>query len=279
MNKKNYFRKGQVGIIAVLVGIVIFTLGMSVAARVVTDTRLASRSEEGIRANAAAEAAMEIAMSRTIPELLTSPSGTWEDGELVEATYTVTALPPQGQPYELGLMNEGDTRTVWLVDVANDPNLNPFTATPYSQDFQIAWFSATPGTGVEVTVYYNDLSSNEEVSVWRQFVTTQGNSVVIDPNDSINPGRRPPNFDPATDQFYLVRIKMIEGNADQLPGVVVVPDPDTGTFPIQEFSIVADGSTQDGQIRRRTTGKRRVGEIPAFFDYALANGGGDLVKQ
>lgn len=279
MNIKNYLQTGQVGIIAVLVGIVIFTLGMSVAARVVTDTRLASRSEEGIRAYAAAEAAMEIAMSRTIQELLTSPSGTWTDGQLVDADYAATALPARiaGEQYEykLGPMSAGDTRTVWLVNVANDPNLNPFSvdSTPYSQDFQIAWFGP-PGTSVEVTVYYNDLSLNEEVSVWRQFVTTQGNSVLIDPS---NPDNRPPNYDPTTDRFYLARIKMIEGSA--VDGVFVYPDPDTGTFPIQEFSIVANGMTRDDQIRRRTTGKRKVGEIPAFFDYVLANGGGNLVKQ
>lgn len=280
---KNYYLKsGQVGIIAVLVGIVIFTLGMSVAARVTTDVRLSARSEEGARTNAAAEASMEIAMAMSLEELAEvakgTPIPTWSDTDLVRSRLEVVAYPDPTHVsgaeyvYELGPMMEGDFRTVWLVHLAEEPDMDPFKADDYLESFQIVWSGAN--TKVEVALYYHSESSGEQVSLWRNLVV-KDNFFDIDPAIDT---KKPSNFNSTNplDQFYLVRIKMVEGDA--VDGVFVLPDKDTGIFPIQEFSIVADGETIDGQVRRRTTGRRKVGEIPLFFDYVLASGNGDLVK-
>lgn len=282
MNVKSYFNSGQIGIIAVLVGVVIFTLGMSTAARITTDIRVASRTEEGARAYAAAESATEIAMGQTNHALytayLTPAPVAWAGDGYVRGQYTVSGLPgrrpspPAEYFFDIGRINEGEAKTVWLVYLAENAsaNVTPFSATGYPEKFLVFWEGISPDLSdlrVEVTLYYQSSLTNE-VTVARRFETTS-NSVEFDPTNA----SQLPSFV----KYYLVRIKPIKKNIH----AYVLPDPaGSANFPIQEFSITSDGWTDatEDQIRRRTVGHRLVGEIPLFFDYVLANGGGSLIK-
>lgn len=283
MNKK-YFKSGQIGIIAVLLGVVIFTLGMATAARVTTDIKLSSRTEEGARAAAAAEAAMEIANSQSVYDLGNNPSlnPAWhDDAQFAFANYSVTPIPvrpaaPAEYRYEMGPIDDGETKTVWLVDLTASANSDPFdaNATPYpnNEDFEIHW--SPTNAKVEISLYYQSTNTvidptYEPVSVKRWFITSGGlfhvNNVPTDPSSI------PSDFN----QYYLVRIKAVNGS---VVDSYILPDQSGVDFPPQGFTIIADGWTANNQVRRRVSGTRNVGEIPLFFDYVLANGGGALIK-
>ena len=278
---KRYYKSGQIGIIAVLVGVVIFTMGMATAARITTDIRIASRTEEGARAYAAAESAMEIAMAQADNTLSTTAAGTWNGGDTyIGGDYTVTAQPNRTQvPYVYDFtVNEGNARTIWLVKMAESPipNVSPLhvslQATAYSEPFQVNWIGAdtasTADQRVEISLYWRNTAN--QILVKRWFKAGE-NYVIVDPTNATDL----PNFA----QYYLVRIKPIVGNISAR----IIPDPTSGAddFPIQEFSIVANGWTTAvaGQVRRRTVGTRIVGELPLYLDYVIANGVGNLSKQ
>jgi hypothetical protein len=49
-------------------------------------------------------------------------------------------------------------------------------------------------------------------------------------------------------------------------------------IPPQEYLIEATAQSAVGDVRKKVTVRRLVGEIPIFFDYVLANSSGDITK-
>lgn len=277
MKKQSYTITGQVGIIVVLVGIVIFTLGMATAARVTTDVQISGRAEEGQKAFYAAEAAMEIALHE---DLTVTTNGVWNDNpdpnlRSVNADWNATARPepdplnpPNDLPYEVGELALGQVRTIWLLFEPNDPQMSA----AYNDSFRIGWATnAADGDEVEISIFYESATASEPVVVARRYVEGPDDEILIDPTtNGITVGGTTAPFDPAfvvaTDRMLFARIKPVLGN-----GITDVVVDDYGDFPDQEFHITAVGQLVNQPVRRRVEGSRFVGGIPLFMDYVVAN--------
>lgn len=271
---------GQVGIIVVLVGIVIFTLGMATAARVTTDVRISSRAEEGQKAFYAAEAAMELALLDPVPFTALAEENDFDDWDdavganlpSVRADAFAEELPGANPNYTIDVLTQGQVKTIWLVHLVDDPNSNPLTALPYTGRFRIDW-DATNGLNadeVELTILYDSSDAAAEPVVVSRSYFTGDADLPIDLNDAARFAVLLPNFS----QFYALRIKPVVGDIEN----ITIDSYTAGGFPTQEFHITAVGQLVNQPVRRRVEGSRFVGEIPLFMDYVVANTGGDLAK-
>ena len=258
-NKTFMYQQGQVALIVVLTSIVIFTIGVSSAARITSDIKIASRTEEAEQAIAAAEAGLE----RALLAIKNSPmSPSFETGPRLvgtSATYTVNAsvIPGNIAGYSLGSVQKGTTKTVWLNDYPTDPFNS--AATSYAGDITIDWDIAAPGqVGLEFNIYY---IVGTTIGVKRDFVVTGGNPRTY--NLAAGAGL------PLSSRAILMRIHPSLQDLTELR----IFGFDTATFPIQGYDLEISAKTVQNEISRKIIAQKFFEDYPSYFDFVLYSDG------
>jgi hypothetical protein len=148
-------QSGQILLITLLVLSVALTIALSLIGRTTVDTSISSQVEESTRAFSAAEAGIEAALRNGY-----TGSGTVMLSES-NTNYSVTQETVGNEnTYDAGIIEEGQTKTIWLVhhDASGLAMLTDSNKYPVDKDIFVCWYgpvgnALTPA--LEMTVYYN----------------------------------------------------------------------------------------------------------------------------
>lgn len=247
-----------------MTAVVVLTIGIASASRIATDVKLSTQIQESGQAFYAAEAGIEngltINYSGSSTESCDLPVSFFNN--TAEADCTVTFIGTNGDPFSLGNISLGESRTVWMIAhnaTGNLPADIP-SAAKYTGDIDISWVPA--GETIEIVVVYLD-DGNYLID---RIVVGGGLTAIQSANyiDMANPD----------DGWILARIR------PTVRSVEVTIDP-SANMPNQGKEIDSIGKSRSGAIgsgvTRRIIYTKLYPSLPAIFDYVIFSKG-DLVK-
>lgn len=277
-------KKGQITLIALLLGILGLTVGLSVASRSLTDLKQASYVDFGTKALAAAEAGAEYGFNQLslgnincgaspLPDLVlpnaTGPLGPLRQLQIQTVTYEI--CPGVGYVRE-------DVGQDEVVEVDS-------TGFGAGGNFRVFWDgSAGKAKAVEVVVIYST-----DYSINRYAFNSSGNAIANSnfsasdttlsfpagcPSDTIFNNQVPMGVIPSGKggrEALLVRVKPLGG-----PSTIQICGNGSGLSP-QTYDVTATATTTNNTVRRVLVTKKNFGSLPGVFDNVIFSGG-DLRK-
>ena len=292
--------QGQTLLIILLIMSVVFTVGLSVISRSVTDVAVSQKEEEAARAFSAAEAGIEQALIA---------------GNLIDSTLGFTATVEgiaQNSPSFIlpQTLNAGETAPVWFIEHDSDNNLvctgscfSGNTVTLYWGENGTSSQSST-APAIEAAFVYTTAPDN--------YSTARIARVAYDTNStrrSNNSFEAPsgPLFSPSctigTTQFafcsvinnlsnlnppvtirpsasdtrglQMARLRILY-NTDKAHPVAIAVSGGNGTIPNQGSKIESTGTS--GESTRKIQVNKLFSDLPPIFDFALFSATGGLTK-
>ena len=237
---------GQVALIALLIMIVLLTVGLAVVSRSVTDIRISKESEESARAFSAAEAGIEEALKENLATWSPPPGGVGV-GDLT-AQVTVAKINSFKTRIE-----QNETAEV---------QLDGFAGT----GLNVSWSNS----GLELILIYDD--SGVYKAMRRALYNFSDGSVCGNNFTDVPSGLE--SIDVSTISPKILRIRPICSDAE-----VTVASTDSGLYPLPDQSYTIRSSAvipETGQTRSLEVTKS-VPILPPLFDYVLFSGG-SLIK-
>lgn len=258
-------QKGQVTLLAVILGVLGLTLGLSVASRSLSDLRQASTVDFGTKALAAAEAGVEYGLAQiaananfsvTQQELVDLIDGPLKDlaNIGIKTLKLDVSRPVAGFARSNGVVAKDD---VFQVD---------FSSGSPPQRFDIFW---TDADGIEVAA----LSTTYAVS---RFAYKRSGSAVAasfdpaagcDPVCDAFPAGSCSRVDTGGTNTLLLRIKPVQSQAE------ILVCPVGGTIPSQYYEVTATATTRNGTVKKVRVRRDVSGTLPGIFDNVLYSGG------
>lgn len=253
MNNQRGAQSGQVGLVVLLIGAVLLTVGIGVASQSVLESKTARQETESSQTFNYTEQGIEALLGRN----LSTSEGTFEDlGVTLEGytgTYQVVAQP--------GL------NTIVLSGHSTEVKLKLPPAT--TDRLKIEWLSSPPAVA-EPSIIVTIIDANG--SVVRYAYDPPGENTRSFDRDSVTQADGTYSvFVPYGSNSALARIKVVYGNA-----VVRVAGENT-QLPEQSYLITATGTKGSGETRTIQV-NRGLAAVPSIFDYALFAGTGDLTQ-
>ncbi len=270
MSKNN--KKGQVTLLAVILGVLGLTLGLSVASRSLSDLKQASTVDFGTKALAAAEAAAEYGLNQislgTVPNNCNTPTN-------------LLSLFPSGSGiktlnYAVCLSDDTFARSDGVI-LKDDAFQVDFTGSSFTGGLTVSW--KAPAEAVQINALYSTggVYSISRYAFRNDAATLTGSN--FDSNTAkVNGGacdltftgaafRSPTITVPAGSTLVLLRVTPIKGNSD----ILVCP---TGaSIPPQYYKVVATAETTNGTKKKVSVRRNVSGNLPGVFDNVLFSGG------
>lgn len=257
-----FLKRGQITLVAVVLGVVGLTLGLAVASRSLSDLRQASTVDFGTKALAAAESAAEYALSQINSQGALAANCGNPRTDLLTTLNFGTALNIQGLEYEICL-TPATAQTI-----AQDGVYQVDFGSAGTSTAPLVYWSAAPGVEVvavyanqyKVTRYAYRTGSNLSNSGFTPAASGSCSSVNGFVSDAI----------PAVDtgnNLILLRVKPIAG-----PGTIIVC---ANGSPIgnQQYQVTAKATTKNGLVKRVRVTRDVSGVLPGVFDNVLYSGG------
>jgi len=240
---------GQVALIALLIMIVLLTVGLAVVSRSVTDIRISKESEESARAFSAAEAGIEEALKGLagLPYTDNVYTGSTEVGGLsvdykVEKTSSFQTNIEQNETAEV--------------------QLDGFAGT----GLNVSWSNS----GLELILIYDD-SGVYKAMRWALYNFSDG-SVCGNNFTDVPSGLE--SIDVSTISPKALRIRPICRDAEV---TVASSDPGLNPLPDQSYTIRSSAVVPETGQTRSLEVTKSVPILPPLFDYVLFSGG-SLIK-
>lgn len=262
---RNFFRRGQITLLAVILGVLGLTLGLSVASRSLSDLRQASTVDFGTKALAAAEAGVEYGLN------LININGA------AAVNCVFTPVPGVTFPASLGISSltyeicqSGNNFAQSLGVVARDDVFQvDFTGAASPTSFDVWW---TDADGIEISA----LSTTYNVSRYAYRHPSSSVATSFDMAPGCGSFCGDVTF-PSSNRYcgrvntgpdvLLLRVKPIEN-----PGNVLVC-PVGGVIPPQYYNVTANAVTTNGTTKVVTVRRDISGTLPGIFDNVLYSGG------
>lgn len=251
--KKN--QSGQIALVILLIMVVILTIGLSLAARSITDIRISQDEKEAVRAFSAAEAGIEEALRQ---DLSIWSGGSVSVGVGISANVTVASVYDitieKGEPFTMDLTMPN----VYL----GAHNLDIFWTKTDDSEENPGGCDINGPAAMEIIVYKSDSS------LIRYVYDASGCTVSNDFQNS-NAG---------SDGYFSKASLIINPPADQLirmrtfyrkASLRVVSDQSLGD---QIYRITSEASSADNKVGKIIV-DRTVATVPGIFDYVLFSGG------
>lgn len=275
-------RSGQITLLAILLGVLGLTVGMSVASRSLSDLKQASYVDFGTKALAAAEAGAEYGLN----QITISPpaSGCVNSGNLVAT----------GQPLDiLGTNPALDIKSVTVdmcksssgyvnESVAAEDVMQVDMTSGAAGNFYVLWENTAQA--VEVTAIYSDYSirrfafnSGSPTSApWNNNnftnVNTAPGSISNCPTSGLN--YQSPAISTAANPYLMqLRVKPLGGTA-----TIQVCTDIAGGVEAQSYNVVSTAETNNNVVKKIQVTKDIYGNLPAIFDNVIYSGG-SLIKN
>lgn len=240
MNKNS----GQITLVALLVMVVLLTVGLAVVSRSVTDIRISKEAEESARAFSAAEAGIEDLLKEDLV-------GLPYVGDIYQGSTQVGGLTVG---YSVERTNSFQTK-IAQNDVA-EVKLDGFTGTGVEVDWR--------NSGLELSLIYQ--SGGYKIARWALY-----NGPSCGENFTVVPsGRFPIDFS-AYSSPKVLRIRPICAETTVTVSGVGAPLPD------QFYIIRSSATVPEGGQTRSIELTKSLPLLPPIFDYVLFSGGG-LIK-
>lgn len=275
--KKSARQSGQALIIILLVMAVGLTIGLSIVSRSITDIRISQQEEESARAFSAAEAGIE--------QVLIGGEKDFSVGGVdVQVTETAqgggTAFNFNNNQFE-----EGDVRTVWLVEHDTDGNLDPsvkyegsYIEVYWGNEGQAAGEDETPA--LEATIIYEESGYKVARHTFDPNAGRRGANKFGTPESG---GPHGLTVDGQTFNFqfkgrieplpsgtlYALRLRL-HYNGTQAHALGVEGN---GTFPSQGKCYQSTATVPETGITRKVQQCQSHKAPPGIFDYVLFSGG------
>lgn len=265
MKKDSFCQRGQIVLVALLIGLVVLTIGLGVANRSITDIKLSRQEEESTRAFNVAEAGIEEFLKEA-------------DLSVHVKRHVNPDVDGTGIRRVIDVAGEGE------LEVALKPNETAeidLSGIDYEDSLRIYWIdtekgedpgSCSEGEGqasasIEVMIYHKE---GDIYSVRRSgFNSCSG---LYNEFEEADAGSDP--FKSATDIFVnnddkLVRVRVLYNEAT----IHIVGRSSLG---VQMYKITSRAQASVGETRQIEV-ERTKPALPAIFDYVLFSGG-SLVK-
>ncbi len=276
-------KKGQVAVWIVLISVVGLTLGLSIAARSLSNLRQSSELEETNRAFSAAEAGVEKALYQ-----LESSGG-------VTPVLTPQPLSAGGAEYEYTVDQIGSGSEIVLSPDLEKDKVVQVDASGMNGDVVIYWVNAddtdqssgTNRASLLITMVSKEAEDNYQVARFAYNPSDTG-GVVRDNNFSLSSGggggelvggvtflekTAALTLPGSATSEKIIRIRALYNNEANTIGLRALSD----TFPFQYYVITSTGKA--GESQRVVQVTRSKPALPAIFDFALLNlSGSGLTK-
>jgi len=252
----NYWsaKRGQIGIVVLLLTVVLLTIGLSIASRSITDVRLSRQEEESSRAFNAAEAGIEEALRKNLSSIVASGScgvgcGT---GSVMLGGITANYKVTEENTLETQI-DEGETVEVNVTGLGNGNSLN------------IDWAkTACPSAASIVVAIYNGNSKTVRRTPYQG--CPHGDSFAVS-----SPGSGGFQFHKVVDltnSDQYIRIRAVyTGTQLRVTGA-------GGTvLPVQFWRIRSDARTTGGETRSVEVTQTPPAP-PSIFDFVIFSGSG-----
>jgi len=234
--KKN---SGQITLIALLVMVVLLTIGLAVVSRSVTDIRISKETEESARAFSAAEAGIEEALSQNL--------SAWV------GQHTIPAL---NVTYSVGETTSFQTK-IARNDVA-EVQLDGFTGNGVNVDWR--------DSGLELSLIYE--SGGYKIARWVRYNGPSCGENFTEVQDADMP------FEIVFADFFIVNPKALRIRPICAETTVTVSGVGVD-LPVQSYTIRSSATIPEGrQTRTVELTKSSLAILPPIFDYVLFSGGG-----
>lgn len=281
MNKN--FKKGQITLLAVILGVLGLTLGLSVASRSLSDLRQASTVDFGTKALAAAEAGAEYGLNQLAVNpavAITNPCDSSDGTELTTGANSLVfgdELGIESLKYKICQSTGSFARN--QTEVPQDEVYQvDFSAAAPTQSLGIFWKG--DANGIVVSALYRDYTVNRYAFQAGSALGASSNFQSVGnsgtPCDTFTPikgntsSSAIPQFSgAASNTLLLLRVMPVGGSAD----ILVCG----GTFPAQYYEVISRAETTNGTIKRIKVTRDVSGTMPAIFDNVLYSGG-DIIK-
>lgn len=290
--------QGQTLLIILLIMSVVFTIGLSVISRSVTDVAVSQKEEEAARAFSAAEAGIEQALI----------AGTNVTDSTFGFTATVAGIAQNSSNFILPqLLNAGETAPVWFIEHDSSNNLVCTGSCFSGNTVTLFWgengtasqSSTTPA--IEAAFLYTTTPNANGYSTARiarvafdpnstrrssnSFDTPTGTGCTIGTTQfafchTVNLSNLSPavTIRPSTSDtrgLQMARLRILY-NTDKAHPVGIAVSGGNGTVPNQGSKIESSGTA--GESTRKIQVNKLFSDLPPIFDFALFSGSGGLTK-
>lgn len=255
-------QRGQTTLLAVILGVLGLTLGLSVASRSLSDLRQASTVDFGTKALAAAEAGVEYGLA----QIAANANFSVTQQELVPGVLEdLTQIGIKTLKLDVSRPVTGFARSDGAV-AKDDVFQVDFSSGSPPQRFDIFW---TDADGIEVAA----LSTTYAVS---RFAYKRSGSAVAasfdpaagcDPVCDAFPAGSCSRVDTGGTNTLLLRIKPVQSQAE------ILVCPVGGTIPSQYYEVTATAKTLNGTVKKVRVRRDVSGTLPGIFDNVLYSGG------
>jgi hypothetical protein len=236
------YQRGQIGLVVLLIGSVLLTLGIGIASQTVLETQTARLEAESSSVFNVAEKLIERALSSLQGDDLEDYSG-FSGAAQIEENRTFSAEIVEGDVGEVDLSGAGSPMTVeWPQGESCNLQAALVVAVIYGAD------------GQNVARYAFDGCSRGNGFTG---ITCSGNTCSTDVDLS------------SFSNLKMARIKVLYADT-----TVTV----SGTLPVQSRQVTATATQDDADEVRSIEAERGNPSLPAIFDYALYSGSGDIAK-
>lgn len=274
----NHARSGQITLIAILLGVLGLTIGLSVASRSLADLKQASVVDFGTKAFAAAEAGAELGLNDVANG---RPSVCPPNTKLAYlSTDSVNPLPFP-TTYNLSSVRYSycpdQNQYVLKTGVAKDDVVQIDVPSTTNGTYYVYWKN-TADAGVEI----NELLGDGNYTVKRfAFYSASANGTNFSP--PVTSGFAMSGLNCPTAGFNYqstgingtsaiqLRVKPL-GNPGASSDILICNTNATGVPP-QSYVIISTATTKNNTVRRVQVTKDMVGPLPSVFDNVIYSGG------
>lgn len=258
-------QRGQITLLAVILGVLGLTLGLSVASRSLSDLRQASTVDFGTKALAAAESGVEYGLA----QISLNPNFPANQLELVYNAGLLGNLTQIGiETLKLDVSRPvtGFARSDGVV-AKDDVFQVDFTAAAPTADLVVYW---TGAPGVEIAALYGPAYTISRYAYRQNGQLGSSNFTGV----AGGSGCDGENYDGVTssvprqsgvNSMLLLRVKPVGG-----PGEICVSG---GTIPSQYYEVTATATTTNGTVKKVRVRRDVSGTLPGIFDNVLYSGG------
>lgn len=245
---------GQVTLVALLVMVVLLTVGLAVVSRSVTDIRISKEAEESARAFSAAEAGIEDLLKENL-------AGLPYVGDVYTGSTVVGGLTVG---YTVEKTNSFQTK-IAQNDVA-EVNLKNSDGSGWSGNLEVVW----SGKVLELTLIYKPVGLNYRIKREVLGLTDPDCNIISSVTNSpytfiVFPSQS------GADVEKVLRIRPICNEAEV---TVASSDPSGNPLPDQSYTIRSSGTIPESrQTRTIELTKSSLPILPPIFDYVLFSGG------
>lgn len=267
-------RSGQVTLLAVLIGVLGLTIGLSVASRSLSDLRSATNVDIGTKALAAAEAGVEYGLNQI--NLIGAAAATGAETELaddaskplggltsgIKSVKVKISAPRLNAIVSDGIVEQDD---VFQADFSSGSNVIP--------EVNVGWTGNAEG----IEVSFLDSAYNIKRFAYSKsgLLGGSGFESLSGPTLLCNGENGYLSSDINIANPILLRVKPIKGKADK---IVVCPSGGSGTFPPQKYVVESTAVTENGTTKKVSVSRDISGKLPGIFDNVLYSGG-SIIKN